>query len=68
MVTDREVKVPTDVILPWEVSSFVDERAPRAMLDALMLLSVFPEPTNQPAVAPFVTDREVRVPTDVILD
>ena len=40
---------------------------PKAMLEALMLLRVFPEPTNHPAVAPSVTAREVRVPTDVIL-
>jgi hypothetical protein len=57
-VTDREVRVPTDVILPWAVSSCVDERAPIAMLDALMLLRVFPEPTNQPAVTALDTDND----------
>jgi mRNA-degrading endonuclease YafQ of YafQ-DinJ toxin-antitoxin module len=66
-VTARDVKVPTDVILVWAAWSCVAEKAPIATFAALRLLRVFPEPTNHPAVAPFVTARDVKVPTDVIL-
>ena len=66
-VTAREVRVPTDVIFVWVFWRYVAANAPIAMLDAFRLLSVFPEPTNHPAVTSPVTDRLVRVPTDVIL-
>ena len=42
-------------------------RAPIAMFDAFRLLRVFPEPANHPAVTLPVTERVLKVPTDVIL-
>ena len=37
-----------------------------AIFEAFRLLRVFPEPANHPAVTLPVTERVVRVPTDVI--
>ena len=65
-VTERVVRVPTDVILVWSVWSCEAASAPIATLDAFRLLSVFPDPTNHPAVTLLVTRRAVSVPTDVI--